>query len=379
VLLLIVAAAAPVLSGLRIPRRPLLHSVVGLFLAWIILVNVVWFILVGDLGFLWKTSFYLYDATVFLFVVAVGAHAPDRLRAAVWCACLLALPAELLYLELVHFSRGWRATGSFNNPNQLAYWALLTMACLGVVKGRTRVGVLEVAALGCGLYLVATSVSRSGLVAALLLAISMLVCCGVRRSAGVALAAVLVLGLMVELSRGDLIDRIMQTDVVTILDKRLERTGEYQHDTLSARGYSRLLNNPQYLVLGAGEGAYERLNPDKSRPLDQLNKEFHSTLGNILMSYGLIGLGFFTVFLLIVLHRASWSSYVYLGAVMSYGMTHMGLRETMFWIFLALVHTQGHSSSNLGAAPANLAESNHVQQAGNNYARVRKIPSGPSR
>jgi hypothetical protein len=342
--LLAVATVAPILFGLRIPREPLLYSVLSLFLAWTALVNVVWFILEGDVGFLWKTSFYLYDTIIFVFVVAVGLQAPGVLRAVVRCACLVALPAQLAYVVLIHFSEGWRATGSFNNPNQLAYWALLTMASLCVVKGRIRLGVMEVAVLCSGLYLVASSVSRSGLIAALLLILSILLCCGVRRSAGISLAVVLLLGLMFELSRGDLVTRIMQTDVVSVLDMRLSRTGEYRHDSLSARGYIRLFNNPQHLVFGAGEGAYARLNPDTNQPLSEANKEFHSTLGNIFMSYGLIGLGVFSVFLLVVFSRASWFSYAYFCPIMIYGVTHMGLRETMFWIFLALVYVQSRSA-----------------------------------
>ena len=88
------------------------------------------------------------------------------------------------------------------------------------------------------------------------------------------------------------------------------------------------------MPLGAGEGAFDRLTNLKE-------KEFHSSLGNILMSYGIVGLGLLLVFFFVVFRSSPVINLVYFGLIMLYGITHMGMRDTMLWIFLGLVYVQG--------------------------------------
>jgi hypothetical protein len=99
------------------------------------------------------------------------------------------------------------------------------------------------------------------------------------------------------------------------------------------RGYGRLVGHPEYLAVGAGEGAFERLTNLK-------DKEFHSSLGNILLSYGVVGLGMLFVFFYVIFRKSPTINLVYFGLIMLYGVTHMGMRDTMLWVFLGLVYVQ---------------------------------------
>jgi hypothetical protein len=101
-----------------------------------------------------------------------------------------------------------------------------------------------------------------------------------------------------------------------------------------ARGYPRLIENPEYLAFGAGEGSFDRLNEAGS------NKELHSTVGNLLMSYGVPGVALFAT-LIVVVCAAAPKNVLYLIPIMLYGLTHMGLRFSLFWVFLGLVYAQG--------------------------------------
>ena len=67
-------------------------------------------------------------------------------------------------------------------------------------------------------------------------------------------------------------------------------------------------------------------------------KEFHSSLGNILMSYGIVGLGLLFAFFFVVFRNTPTINLLYFGLIMLYGVTHMGMRDTMLWIFLGLVY-----------------------------------------
>jgi hypothetical protein len=342
ILLLLAIVATLLLAWRRLPSEPILYLALATFVGWIVVVNIVWYFLDPDFVFLRKTSFYLYNSVVFLFVVTAGYHDWQRLKVVIWWSCVIALFAQLLYLEFLYVGSGkLRATGTFNNPNQLGYWALLVMACLAVVKERAPLGLLDVLALGAGFYVLMLSLSKAASISGMLLVLLIVAFCKCRRAPGLLLAVALVLGLLFQIAEGGLVERFMGLESVANLNHRLSNIGQQEDDNLMHRGYIRLIQNPQYLAFGAGEGGFARL----TRIAEKQDDELHSTLGTILMSYGLVGLGLFGLLLLVIFGRAPLASIAYLGPVMLYSVTHVGVRFSEFWIFLGLVYAQARYGS----------------------------------
>ena len=180
------------------------------------------------------------------------------------------------------------------------------------------------------------SLSKAASISGMVLVLLIIAFCRLQRASGLVLGAGLVLGLVFELASGGLVERFMSLEPVANLEHRLTGIGKQEDDNLLHRGYVRLIQHPQYLAFGAGEGGFERLSEDAKKQ----GKELHSTLGTILMSYGLIGLGLFAMLLFIIFVRAPLASVAYLGPVMLYSITHMGLRFSIFWVFLGLVYAQ---------------------------------------
>src|SRR2546422_1043712 len=67
--------------------------------------------------------------------------------------------------------------------------------------------------------------------------------------------------------------------------KRLASQGK--EESMEMRGYDRMTNHPQYLLFGAGEGAYYRFQSAWPR-------ELHSSYGTLLFCYGIFGTALFT-------------------------------------------------------------------------------------
>jgi hypothetical protein len=335
-LLLLTIIATLLIVWRQLPTESTLYIAVALFVGWIVLVNAAWYFLDPDFLFLKKSSFYLYNSLVFLFVIAAGYHDWERLKVVIWWSCVIALFAQLLYLEFVFHGLGKRATGTFNNPNQLGYWALLVMACLAVVKERTPLRLWDILALGAGFYILMLSLSKAASISGMLLVLLIIAFCRLQRVSGLVLGAGVALGLMFELASGGLVERFMSFEPVANLEHRLSSIGSQEDDSLLGRGYIRLVQNPHYLAFGAGEGGFDRL----TQEAEKQGKELHSTLGTVVMSYGLIGLGLFALLLFVIFARAPLASLAYLGPIMLYGITHMGLRFSLFWVFLGLVYAQ---------------------------------------
>jgi hypothetical protein len=108
--------------------------------------------------------------------------------------------------------------------------------------------------------------------------------------------------------------------------------GSDSDDNLVGRGYGPLFNPDLRLLYGWGNG-YSVL---------QINQEVHSTLGNLLISYGLTGLTLFLSLLAFVFLRLKMIFGLTVAAglmlpTMLYGLTHNGLRFAIFWVFLSIL------------------------------------------
>ena len=135
---------------------------------------------------------------------------------------------------------------------------------------------------------------------------------------------------------------LADTSLVERVTGRLENIGEQQDDTLESRGYIRILGYPEYMVIGAGEGALYRFgDPDDD---DQQIREIHSTLGTILFSYGLIGLAVFATAMWRLYRLSSAARLIYLLPPFLYGFTHQGLRFSFLWLLFAVLAVLGATS-----------------------------------
>jgi lysylphosphatidylglycerol synthetase-like protein (DUF2156 family) len=197
-----------------------------------------------------------------------------------------------------------------------------------LLKGSERVGAWDIVVLGASAVLISMSLSKAAILACVLLLGVVGFLQEFKRSAKLGLVVALLATVTVLGTQWQVAGELTNARVV----QRLSDIGGQVDDSLDGRGYDRLWLYPEYLILGAGEGGYNRF----SRSV-LAGKEIHSTIGSLLFSYGLLGLCLFALFLWRVFRGARWRCFFYLLPILAYGMTHQGLRDTLFWVFLALV------------------------------------------
>lgn len=336
--LMITIIAATLGVWRRYPSEALLYFAAAIFFGYILLVNSFWYLQIGTTDFFFRTIFYLYNIIVCLFIIALSYHDYERLKTVVYWCLIASVAIQLVMLHVVPPQPGMaRSTGTFNNPNQLGYWGLLVIACFGVVKDRQPLSLIDVGFLGGAAYALVRSLSKGASISGGLLIVMIIFFCGWRRGAGILLGSMVVVGATAEIAGGGyfgIVDRFTQSEAVVNLDRRLSSIGEQEDDNLMVRGYYRIFDNPELMIFGAGEGSFERLDKHGDP------KEFHSTLGNLLTSYGVVGIGLLCFFLLVIFQRAPLASFAYFVPIMLYGVTHNGIRFSLLWFFLALVYAQ---------------------------------------
>ena len=327
------AAALGVLlarSKLRLPRNQLVSralnspmAVMALLVVLVLVIDGFWSIRLGSgepIGF---AIYYVFNFGLFIYgYIALRENRFDFVNStlyAVYASVAFQVAASFVIPAPVDESR---EALFFNGCNQLAYWAL-SCACIVVVAqlngfGRTTWNLLALAA--CA-WLTLLSLSKAGVGC---IAILMLIVFGTmpRR-------------LLVGITLGTFLLFVVagQLGYLTRINDRFASTNQVFDNQIEGRGYDRIVNYPEYMVLGAGEGEVGRFRG----ALSDLGAEMHSAPGTMLFSYGVTGLALYATFLFLVLMRSRGAQRLVVLLPLVYGFTHNGLRFSIAWIFFLFV------------------------------------------
>jgi hypothetical protein len=289
----------------------------GGFALYSVFVNVTWAAIIEDTSLLTNSVFYIYDVLMLLtgFILYAN-YEDDFLKVTVGAVGASAMLQALLSPFAPSDGSGREAV-FFNTDNQLGHFCVLagTILALGARRFALPLRFL-VPALAAVVYLALISQCRAGLFGLAVLVVLALLDRPLRllmlATAGAAVYLALTLGV----------------SFVPKSAERLVMKGEY--DSLATRGYDRIVNHPEYLLFGAGEGAYARFKTDL------VATELHSSYGSLFFCYGLIGATLFTLGLLTVF-RANLQLGLFVIPAFVYGSAHHGVRFAFFWTTLMFI------------------------------------------
>lgn len=323
------AAMALCLAGLigRLPAFQNLYFFSFLFIAWALVVNIFYLMIYPDkLDFIFSFLFVTYNVMLMLLIVVCLERFGEKMLRIVGFCLLFSLLIEIVSVVLVP-KGGLRNFGTFNNPNQLGYWCVLTASCWIVLIKDKKLSSIDVGVLLACLYIIMISASRGALFGFLIFL--MLVFLFFRVDKLFIAGFILVAGFVIMINP-DILNSLYEVfdRQFSGIQQRLERKG--YTDSGEGRGYDWLTKYPEYLLFGAGEGAYERFrNPNGA-------KEIHSTIAALLFSYGIVGVVIVGGLMRAVFRRAGWQEALCVLPIALYGLTHNGIRFSLLWVFFAL-------------------------------------------
>jgi hypothetical protein len=311
----------------------------ALFLGHVAVVNLFWYSQYQNNSFWRSPLYYMYDFGAMMVVLSLIRAFRERFEIACQISIAVAIVVELIALFLLP-SSSIRSIGTFNNPNQLGYWALLLGCCWLVLKRDQRLTTADFLVL-CGAgYMTAASLSKGAMLSFVLLLLMGVAFQRLTRPAKLLFLGLAFVGTSTVLLNTSAVHRFMSVGIVERVTDRLDSIGTQGDDSLGGRGYDRIWRHPEHLVFGAGEGAGWRfggpINPH------HYQREMHSTLGTVLFSYGIIGFTLFFLFLIAVFRHAPLAHVLYSLPIWTYGMTHQGLRDTMMWVVFGMVFGLSH-------------------------------------
>lgn len=252
-------------------------------------------------------------------------------------AALVALGAYFFTLSSGYLLSFRRHSGSFNNPNQMAYFGLL-IVCLSTISAwaGNRWNAKALVTVAASSLIAVFSYSLSAVIAIVIsltgIIYQVLLSNQVKLSTKYCLITVLLffyLGLPVALtSNNPKINAIVHNWSV-----RSERADSKTENIMQERAYQRIIDYPDYLLIGAGEGGRDRFESVwRGR-----SQEIHSNFGTILFSYGVVGFFLFCLYFKRTMTGAPVGIWIIVMGPMVYGITHQGLRQPLFWLLFLVV------------------------------------------
>lgn len=235
----------------------------------------------------------------------------------------------LCILEIGRFNFHPRFNAFFNDPNQMAYWALCVFAIIAC-SSQVRDSIKNLVFLMV-LLIIFKSFSRSGLLGLAVMSMGMILSSllveGNRLDFKKTVIGLIAIVLLLGAAGAYLIQKSDDLSFYT------ERAGEADvAEQMDVRGYTKILKYPEYIIIGAGQGGNERF---LTQNLQRSTEEIHSTWAGLLFYYGIWGLGLWMVMHIFILRKLPIAyKLIFLGPVF-YAFSTYGLRTPVFWMYLS--------------------------------------------
>ena len=276
-------------------------------------------------------------ATVFFLHIRENPIIPKILYYGIAISLLVQGVLVVFYLDDDCFKREM----FFYGPNQLAFYALISLAILSTLFPHVKRRLwLFSAAATMSLVLILITNSRAAFAAAILLLLIQIVTGPRQVKQGIAITVVclsiLVLVFQAVGSRAPDCpegQRMLSSSVGELSTiSRLSSSTRNIVGRLKIRGYDRIWKYPEYLVFGAGEGLVRDYSFNGSK-----NIELHSSIGTLIFSYGIPGAIFFLYLAALAIRRGGTKAVLLILPIVVYALFHNTLRQPFFWMYLVLL------------------------------------------
>nr|WP_319947307.1 hypothetical protein [uncultured Shimia sp.] len=309
---------------LRIPAVRLLL----MFVFWVICVSLTWSFVFLNFKPLFYALFYVFNLMFVLMFLDTLERGGEKFGRAAYnfFALVMVLQFLIVFGNVGRMWYGYRSMGFFNNPNQLAYFALLNSSMILVLAeqfGKSRLFTFFMLLLSAGVLLKAGS--RAALMAGLFQVLVYLVYA--RQVKVLSLAVIgglasipILLPILIKIPLFALVwEAYLSGDLASVANQK-------ESDSLHGRGFDQILDNLWVLIFPQGEG----LTIQRGHHI-----EIHSTLLTAANSYGFVGLALMVAMLLSALVH-NWKLFLLcIAPLVIYGMTHNGIRQPLYYLVIA--------------------------------------------
>lgn len=292
------------------------------FFIYIVCINLFFtFYRIVELSYIVSILYWVFNLTLFLVLVNLNKDSVQKLFFYFKIIIPFSLILNILFwvVGAGRYNFSPRYNGYFNDPNQMAFWVLCVCA-MGLIlfnKFSHKILVYFIS-----VFLILLTMSRSATLGLFVLTVGLIIQHKGRLDFKILISLIslfVVIALFfISLNFGFL------DSMVT----RFSEGAEQNQEQASSRGFDILLYYPEYLLFGAGQGAYYLFS--------STHNEIHSTWLGILFYYGIIGFLIFIYFIYKIFRKIRFPEKFIFLAPMIYGFFTYNARTLVFWFLVAI-------------------------------------------
>ena len=272
-----------------------------------------------NFDFIMASSYYIFGiiVTYLIFFILMKSTYQNILVTLLFITLILLL--VLWYFGYGNYEFRPRYNGFFNDPNQMAHWALCTLVMIVLLNDKNKL--INYISLIMTMFIILLSLSRSGLLG--LFVVSFIIFLPNKKN--IIIIFTIIFSCFIILYFFKFSESLIFENFDSLITRFIESDFGDQAD---ARGYNRLFQYPEYLFFGSGQAEDYRFKSDF---------EIHSTWMGILFYYGIFTL---TYFIYILYKLFSNLNIFKIGIIMGpliYGFSTFGLRTPIFWMLIGVI------------------------------------------
>lgn len=304
-----------------------------------ITVNSCWYLLMPDKRFLMSSVYCIFNyLAMYVFIYDSIYNGIDSFFSGIYIGCLI---SSVIATIGTAWNQGVSSRGAsfFNNPNQLGLYAILMLTILLFIRESTP-PIGRVVIILSSVYCVLSSGSKAAFLGLIITGSIYILFGDFNMDIKKRLLVVILFSLLVYVlyqyiysSNPTVLEFINRHEVLRKMKDRIRNyKTERDSNLMYGRGYARVREVGYHFITGMGEGGYGRF-----RYLRGL--EVHSSLINMYISYGLIGIIGLLSFIGYIVTEKGYTAknLLYLSGILSYSFTHNCLRNTLIWLIFAII------------------------------------------
>lgn len=309
------------------------------FLIFVVVINIFYSIIYLDSNFLLHGLYYVFDAIgIITFVLCIKNN--DGFERTLNNSLKLSLTIQLL-IFLLGVGRYYGVTrymGTFNDPNQFAYYCFLSFGFIFLIsrKEKKKTDLLFFA---LALFLIFES-SSTGMLVGMSVFVILYIIPAIKIAIRnikrymiqfIFMVILLIGGGIAVANLSNNFAFISNNPVVARIEQKFSRMeGNDDIDLWQERGYDRIYFYPHYVLFGAGEGGYWRF----EKAYHQY--EMHATFPSLLFCYGFMPTCFVIIWICKKLKRQEFLNLSIYLALLLESFTLINSRQVLFWVIFAL-------------------------------------------
>jgi hypothetical protein len=306
------------------------------FIALSSLINVIYYCFYGDVKFITSSLYFILNFSVIMMLLATNGDKKffKNIKTSLAINIFLQLAIYLIGWSRYHPTDTYRLMGTFNDPNQMAFYIFLSILFIYVINRlqKSKLSKVDWAAWAVGLLLVVFSSSVGVLLGLATFGLLLAATHGrkvlkrLKKPTAIIIAASC-LGVVI------LTTQINNLGIDIPILSRIENkaTKSDGRNILEDRGLDTVIYYPEYLIYGAGEGDYARFPEQKNG-----GNEIHSSLIALLFYYGIIPVIFLLKWLYDTTKKVDWLIKIAFIAILIESFTLINYRQPLLWALLIL-------------------------------------------